>query len=385
MNIGLTRNSYPEKRCIITSSEHNYIYSPYLSISNYFRKLPIVNKKLRDFVFVPFYNPQVDLYHSFNDICITKKKWVVTFETMLPRFLDLVNCHRQMQVNYLYHDIVNQYLRRLVAPNCLAIIAISNSAYKIQMQLLNSYPEVKNSVLKKMSVIYPPQKKLVDEVTITKKYYKPLKLMFVGRDFYLKGGSEIVIAIDELMLEKKIKKEDIELTLVGNLNNRYNFNFGNYQDSKEYCNSIENIIENRSNISYISEIENKKLLDLMKDQHIGLLTTWADTFGYSVLEFQASGCPVISTNVRALPEINNSDIGWVIPVDTNELGEIIIDSYDKKETVRRYIIDNLKLIILKCLSEEETVRQKAVKALDRIEKFHSIAKYNEKLAHIYNQ
>ncbi|MFW2788163.1 glycosyltransferase, partial [Acinetobacter baumannii] len=69
--------------------------------------------------------------------------------------------------------------------------------------------------------------------------------------------------------------------------------------------------------------------------HIGLLPTWADTFGYSVLEFQACGCPVISTDVRALSEINNNDIGWLINVDKNKYGEIVVDSYSKKDLCRR--------------------------------------------------
>lgn len=156
MNIGLTRKSYPEARCITTSSEHNYIFQKYFNATSYLRKAPFLNRKVRDFIFIPIYNPKVDLYHSFNDICITNKKWVVTFETMLPRFLDLVNCYRYASVDYPYHDTVNCYLKRLASPNCIAIIAISNSAYKIQMQLLNSYPEAKNSILEKMSVIYPP-------------------------------------------------------------------------------------------------------------------------------------------------------------------------------------------------------------------------------------
>ena len=62
-------------------------------------------------------------------------------------------------------------------------------------------------------------------------------------------------------------------------------------------------------ISYVPKLTNNETLELMKKSHIGLLPTYADTYGYSVLEFQAAGCPVITTNVRALPEINNNNLG----------------------------------------------------------------------------
>lgn len=60
----------------------------------------------------------------------------------------------------------------------------------------------------------------------------------------------------------------------------------------------------------------------MKKSDVGLLPTWADTYGYSVLEFQACGCPVISSNTRGLPEINNNEAGWIINMPLTKLKEI---------------------------------------------------------------
>lgn len=385
MNIGLTRKSYPEKRCIITSNEHDYIFQKHSDITRYLRKVPILNRKIKEFTFIPVYNPKVDLYHSFNDICITNKRWLVTFETMLPRFNIIDGYHRQEISAYPAYEVVNSYLKRIAASNCLSAIAISQSTFRIQKELLNSYPEVKRSILNKTQIIYPPQNKLITEESLYEKTYDKLKLIFVGNDFYRKGGSELVLAIDELINEQKIVEDDVEVVLVGNLNKPYNYVLGNYQDKEVYVNSIQDIINKRRNIKILPKVKNELLLEIIKDSHIGFLPTWADTFGYSVLEFQASGCPVISTNVRALPEINNSQVGWMINVDTNTLGEIVIDSYEKKQTIRRVIIDGLKSAILECLDNKELIRQKAIKALDRIEKVHSIEKYNKKLTQIYNQ
>ena len=38
----------------------------------------------------------------------------------------------------------------------------------------------------------------------------------------------------------------------------------------------------------------------MKDSHVGLLPTWHDTYGYSVLEIQASRAQSSVLNIRAL-------------------------------------------------------------------------------------
>lgn len=385
MNIGLTRTGYPEKRCITTSTKYNYIPQFFLNPLNYIRRVPLLKKTIKPFVFIPVYNPKIDMYHSFNDICITNKKWVVTFETMLPRF-DLVDgYHRQEQASYPYHKIVNSYLKKIAAPNCLAAIAISESAFKIQEKLLNSYPDVKAKILEKTEVIYPPQEKLTSKAEINEKNFNKLKLIFIGGDFYRKGGSEIVIAIDELMSEQELSEDELEVTLIGNLNNHHNYALNKHQDTRKYIESIESIISKRTNIKTLHKVENKKILQMMKESHIGLLPTWADTFGYSVLEFQASGCPVISTNVRALPEINNSELGWVIDVEINSLGELVIDSQGKKEATRRRIIDNLKSIILEALDNKELVKQKAIRALNRIEKVHSIERYNQKIKNIYDK
>lgn len=385
MNIGITTTGYPVERCITTSTKYNYISQYFLNPLNYMRRVPFLKKAIKPFVFIPVYNPKIDMYHSFNDICITNKKWVVTFETMLPRF-DLVDgYHRQEEANYAYHKIVNSYLKKIAAPNCLAAIAISESAFKIQEKLLNSYPDVKDKILEKTKIIYPPQEKLTNIEDINKKNFDKLKLIFVGNDFYRKGGSEIVIAIDELMSEQQLSEDELEVTLVGDLNRHHNYALNRYQDTQKYIKNIESIISKRTNIKVLHKLENKKLLQMMKESHIGLLPTWADTFGYSVLEFQASGCPVISTNVRALPEINNSELGWVIDVETNSLGELVIDSQRKKEATRRLIVDNLKSIIIEALDNKELVKEKAIGAFDRVEKAHSIERYNQEIKNIYDK
>lgn len=384
MKVGITRFAYPEKRCITTSSEHDYINLRYFNLYEYAKRLPIIKKIVNDFVFYPLFQ-NVDIYHSFNDVCITNKKWVVTFETMVPRFLNLVNSHNQENPVYKYNEIVNKHLKYISNKNCLGVLAISNCTKRIQEKLLQSFPEVESDINNKTYVIYPPQEALVTKEDIFKKKYDDLKFIFIGNDFYRKGGSEIVLAVQELILENKISENDIQITLVGNIGADHNYALGKFQDDENYRDSIKKIVNERKNINLISKIENEKLLEIIKEHHVGILATWADTFGYSVLEFQACGCPVISTDVRALPEINNFDIGWLINVRKNDLGEIIIDSSAQKEITRRNIIEKLKEIFLECIENKNTIKEKAIRSLLRIESEHSINNYNRKLSEIYNK
>lgn len=105
-------------------------------------------------------------------------------------------------------------------------------------------------------------------------------------------------------------------------------NYGDYAScttKKDYQEALKIISRYQSNIKHYVRLPNQEVLKLLKNTHVGLLPTWADSFGYSVLEAQAAGCPVITTDVRAHPEINNNEIGWVMEVPKKVNGRACID------------------------------------------------------------
>ncbi|TNT11338.1 glycosyltransferase family 4 protein, partial [Escherichia coli] len=99
-------------------------------------------------------------------------------------------------------------------------------------------------------------------------------------------------------------------------------------------------IYSSNNISLYTNISNMSVLKLMSESSVGILPTWGDTYGYSVLEMQSFGLPVITSNVRALPEINHNDL--IFNVDTNILGEIVVDSFEQRDAISEKIIDGVK-------------------------------------------
>jgi glycosyltransferase involved in cell wall biosynthesis len=173
---------------------------------------------------------------------------------------------------------------------------------------------------------------------------------------------------------------DIELIIISSLH------IDNYA-TKKSVNDISQvrkfILENNQWIKFFSKLKNSEVLEWMKKSHVGLLPTYADTFGYSVLEFQAAGCPVISTNIRSLPEINNNDSGWMIKIPKNYLGEAIYSTKEDRYIISKLIRKGLEQAVHEIFSDKKIILEKSNNAIDQIKKNHSTQKYSEQLSEIY--
>ena len=176
------------------------------------------------------------------------------------------------------------------------------------------------------------------------------------------------------------KKYKLKLVLISNL----------HIDERKYILSddeeihTEDFIKNNSDwIEFYKGLPNNLVIEKLKESHIAILPTWMDTFAYSVLECQACGTPVISTSLRALTEINNNNVGWLINVPVNRFNNPIhVTEEEKKlfhETLLNGLIEKLEYIFL----HRNEIKTKASACLNRIDKDHNPEKYNEKLKRIY--
>jgi len=136
-------------------------------------------------------------------------------------------------------------------------------------------------------------------------------------------------------------------------------------------------------LEYYEELPNSEVLNLLKNADVGLLPTWADTYGLSVLEAQACGCPVITTDVRALPEINNNRVGWLIRVPKDELGEAFYATGEDRQRLSQEIQNGLESIIRSIVAEPVMIALKGQAALERIRTEHNPETYAERLRQIY--
>lgn len=386
MKIGIPRLTYAEKRCIVDNGPNTYKVLKCFDI--YMVKKFIKNKiGLTDnsWIFEPIFTRGIDFIHTFNYVNVSKKNWITTYETTVPRLDDnLFKLYKENgDVEFIHNPMMDRYLSYISGDNCKKIIALSNCNQNIQKTLLQSYPKYQEKIRDKMIVISPPQKKLIPEYSSKKLPNNHIVFTFVGRDFYRKGGAEIVLAFDELVNSNQVLKNTFTLNLIGDLNCRGNKVLDSYPDTEFFYKSIEDKIRSNSYIQLFSNLSNFEVIEIISRSHIGLLPTWADTYGYSLLEFMAAGCPVISTNVRALTEINSLDRGYIINLPLNNIKEVFIKNEEDKENIRRFMIDNLKKIIITIIENSEDIESKGIKSLQYIENEHCPEKYFRKLEKIY--
>lgn len=308
---------------------------------------------------------KVDLFHFFNLIgCgLSKKPFVTTFETRLPRGLEAGD--------YWYGKAVEA----LASDRCRRLLALSDCTRKIQSR---AFEQMGNRGLDdKVVVVHPPQKILVTESEICRKLEsrRGVRFVFVGSAFWHKGGGEVVRALCRIR-----KSYPVELLLVGDID------FLDYAsdagvDSPSEVRRL--VAENIDWITWRRRVPNNELLDLIKKCDVGLLPTRADTYGYSVLEFQAAGVPCITTDVRALPEINTEDCGWLLHVEKDEFGNASIESPEKVRALSETIETELRDVVASVLKDDSIIERKSMAAYQRVLMQHSPEKYGEALMSIY--
>ncbi|SHO65380.1 glycosyltransferase involved in cell wall biosynthesis [Algoriphagus zhangzhouensis] len=316
--------------------------SPYrVLMRNSTLKRVLANSILKNIHFAPFQR-KVDLFHFFNTISFSNTPWITTFETFLPRW-----------------GMDEMGIKRICSESCKGIVAMSFCANDIMLQKVKEeFPDYFDAVASKVQVIHPSQKPIVNSweekgINVREKIIFTL----VGNDFFRKGGTE-VLKVFKMFINKGA---NLELRIISNLK------FGDYasKTSKSDQNwAFQFISEYSNHIKHYQNISNSEVLELLKSTHVGLLPTYADTYGYSVLEMQAMACPVISTNIRALPEINSNERGWIIEVPKDKYGEGKYNSKEERELLSSKIENGLGLIFDEILNNPNIIIEKGQKALN---------------------
>lgn len=240
-----------------------------------------------------------DLVHSFNSIPYTKKPFIVTTESFLPRTVGIGG------------DLLKTILReRLVKNNCRKIIAMSEYAV-LKLSRQNHDWSALNEILKKVEIIHPN----VPVKACTPKTYnknEPLQVVFVGGHFARKGG---IVALRLASMAKQIG-----LPIIVHIASRLDYGtnvYMDYADGAKYARDIE-LLE-LDNVVYHKHLPNHEVINLLTKSHIQLLATLDDTYGFSLIEGFSVATPAITTNVCALPEfVRNGENGLLLNLELNE-------------------------------------------------------------------
>lgn len=308
-----------------------------------------------------------DVFHFFNTVASVRTPWVTTFETSLPRWGDQAAAVNRLGLRY------------LGSGSCRRLIAMSDAARHIATSEWQASlaPRDAGHLEGLTEVLLPPQEVLVEPGTKT--YGESVTFAFVGALFYRKGGLEMLEAFRRL---HQAGVRNWHLVVVGNLDQ-----IGDdvaRPDESSRRRAFEILASLPDRITHHGRLPYPRVLELLKTAHYSLLPTFADTFGYSVLEAQACGAVAITTNVRALPEIVSPTTGYVV--------ELPLDDRRNAHTLpgfqrsRQDMVDALEAILRRCCeSSPATWLALASNATAGLRQRHDPAEHARRLEGVYRQ
>lgn len=323
---------------------------------------------------VSVHEPGYDLLHTFNSIPIlTKTPFVVTYESLLPRLIG------QGPI-LLFLPFLT---KRLASDQCRKIISMSQYAVR-QMRAQHSDSPLFQSLLPKIEIVYPGIPKLASNPKPMGN--SPIQLLFVGNDFFRKGGPAL-LAAHKRLLNKGIK---IQTTIVSSLS----WSMSDYVGPPDPA-YVESELRDLSHAGVIfhRRMANEDLRQLMRLSDYLVLPTLHDTFGYVALEAMSAGTPVISTNTCVQPEIIENEIsGFLLPFENDDeigkwvhIGEI---SPPKKVELYRLAIEKLSLglcaVLEKAMDSSQSYLAMSDRALFEIDQRFSKEVARQKLEAIYS-
>ncbi len=302
-----------------------------------------------------------DLLHFFNGISLGRKPWLSTFETFLPRWASYGGKR------------IDWGLRHLAGDACKRLIALSDCTRQIQSIFLEDHPAFAEAINRKVTVLQPPQAPLLDANALDAKLNQRLatksvlKCLFVGADFFRKGGLELLRAFDILIQQN----HPIHLSIVSSMH------YGDYASQSTHDDLIAAmrlIQKHPQHIQLHHQLPTLQVMELCRNADLGLLPTWADTYGYSALEFMAAGCPLLSTDIRALPEINGIDRGWIIPTAKDRLGNAILQTSAQRLSFSRHLQTGILEAMTGILQSPDQIMTKGQAAYRHILEHHAPAR-----------
>ncbi len=332
-----------------------------------------LNNQFEDYEF-----NKVDILHFSNGISYGRTPWVSSFETILPRFHQVINGLKAGAELYKPDEQTLRALEAMASPVCRGIIAWSACTAGIEKSFLNQIPQdLSAPIINKLKVLYPPRE-VIQEPRDGKTYSAedPIRFIMVGAAFFRKGGRELFNAFTKLHAEGL----PVKLVLVSSLRIE-NYAAQETEDDVVWAKRI--IAGNPAWLEYYESLPNAQVLELMKAADVGLLPTWADSYGLSVLEAQACSLPVISTDIRALPEMNNDHVGWLIRVPKNELGEALYNTVEERVALSQAIETGLERAIQAICENPSTIAEKGKLAYEKILREHDPQVYANALRNIY--
>ena len=241
----------------------------------------------------------VQLVHTFNEIPIGSRPFIVSFENELPRYLGYPKTWQ-----------IDAGMNMLASDRCKGILAISEIAATRLKRSLDK--EGRGEISQKVSVfrgaVYsPPQTALRSAPSSTD---DRLSLLFVGRDAFGKGLIPLLDAIDYCNKQGMF----ISATIVCSFEDRDYISKGRSPDPK----TLLKRIQSTRNLIHHEMLPNHEIHRLMRMHDVFVFPTLDESLGWVAVEAALAGMPVIATDIYAIPElVIEGETGFLIKLNKN--------------------------------------------------------------------
>jgi len=290
------------------------------------RKKPFLNSSryCLPYPFLPFFNfvyypkpliekNNIDLIYAFKVFPLNKIPWVLDVEEFhyLNAFFSYFNKETFFSSKMASLGL-NIMRKGLNSDYCKKIIPLSNYAKKTVLAFGGENLE------KKTKVCFPAFKPVKDN---SKKEKNKISLLFVATNPVYKGTEFVFSAFNEPK-----KKYDVELNCYGNFSEKTKkafpeINFG-LVSSKDFSDKV------------------------LPENDILLMPSLLESFGFTALQAFSNSMPVISSDIMALPEINQENkTGFLINFPQEYHQKIFLNPYyffhEKKKLKKEKIVSQL--------------------------------------------
>ena len=303
LRVAVYDDRYPTSFVTPRSSRHTMVRKRFLPFN-------LVSTKLEGITLIEP-DRSVDLVHAFNRIPLNSSKFIISFESHLPRQFALRTNGR-----------VATYMRSKIASHdCRRIIALSHFARRCFLNQHADYPNV-SLLADKLIVRHPNIVIPAVGDAMADNGAEALVLTFVGAHFGRKGGC-VAVKIAEKAIERNLP---IQVNIVSGL--QVGGHIWTDPTSPGFFAPYIKLL-GLKNVRHHGVLPNHAVRQLLRNSHFGILATFGDTFGYSALESMSEHTPVLGTKVCALPEFLEDGVnGILLPVRLNDVGDWWSPGYD---------------------------------------------------------
>ena len=283
-----------------------------------------------------------DLLHCAHCLSLNNRPWVCDTE-WVGQFWVSANFDKHPNRTFVKRILQNK--------NCKKIIAWTNWSYN---GIVKEFPEIKN----KVEIIYPG----VPSQKFKKITSKKIRLLFVSRRFYFKGGLHALEVIDRLT-KKHSNVEGIFISEVPE------------EILKKYSKNKK--------IKFYNMMPQEKLFkEIYPSTDILVYPSYTDTFGFALTEAMSFGIPIVTVGGHSRKEIvEQGKIGYVIEEPKN----FNLKYLEELNTLRK-TIDEIEEKTERLIGNKKLRNKMAKEAIKEIKtgKF-SIEKRNRKFIETYKQ